>query len=177
VTASGTWRTLTAEELAAEPGTRFGGAIAVIFFAAVLLLVPVPIVIAHNGLEMLGVMRNVFVALADLLSSDMKSAATAYGVLQILAFTAWAAVFVVATLLRWRSGATIAAVLFAICVLLSPVNQILRMAILIGGSDGLITALVQVPHLIVAFVAAVAYWSYMRDGRRPNLYFGRRVRV
>jgi hypothetical protein len=35
----------------------------------------------------------------------------------------------------------------------------------------------QLPHMVLSLVAAAAFWAYMREGRRPNLYFRRRVRV
>ena len=49
--------------------------------------------------------------------------------------------------------------------------------IIIGGSGGIFAAGSQLPHMVLNLVAAVAFWAYMREGRRPNLYFRGRLRV
>lgn len=171
------WRTLTAEELAAEPAARFGGTIAAIFCVAVLLLIPLPLMIFVSGGLVLGLIANIFTLLHDLFSTDIKSAATAYALLQMLAFTAWAAVFVVAVIFRWRAGAMLAVLLFAFCLLLGPFNSIVRLVAVTGLADSAVAVVSEAPRLLLSLVAVLAFWAYLREGRRPNLYFGRRVRV
>jgi hypothetical protein len=89
----------------------------------------------------------------------------------------WAAIFVVVTLARARSGPSLAAVPFAIAALVGPVGQCAMAIAVIGGTGGIISAAMQLPHVVLSLVAAVAFWAYMREGCRPNLYFRRRVRV
>jgi len=173
-----TWRELGAEELAAEPGARFGGIIAVIFCAALLaltLLVFLAVSAARGGN---GTAWLLLMMLRQALGgTDMKSIYVAASMVQALAIMVWAAIFVVATLVRPRSGPSLAAVPFAIAALVGPVGQCAMAIALIGGTGGMISAAMQLPHMVLSLVAAAAFWAYMREGRRPNLYFRRRVRV
>jgi hypothetical protein len=172
------WRELSADEITAEPEAHFGGVIAVIFFAAVLALTPLVFLAVSltkdgNGTSWVFLMmvRQAFGG------SDMKSIYLAASMVQMLTLMAWAAIFIVVTLMRARPGPTIAAVPFAIAALIGPVGQCAMAIALIGGTGGLIAAAAQLPHIVLNLVAAVAFWAYLREGRRPNLYFRRRVRV
>jgi len=178
-----TWQTLTKAELAAEPEARLGGAIAVIFALAILVLLPWLLASvksfvswftdppgAPNALQVLGGM------LSGAFGSDIQAASLAYATMQTLALAAWAILFVIATLFRLRAVATLAAVVFAICMLLSPIAQILLTTSAARENTFFILASLS-PRVVVGLVAGVAYWAYMRDGHRPNLYFARRVRI
>jgi len=175
---AGAWRELAPDELAAEPEAGFRGVIAVIFCAALLaltLLVFLAVSAARGGngtaWVLLMMLRQAFGG------TDMKSIYVAASMVQALAVMVWAAIFVVVTLARARSGPSLAAVPFAIAALVGPVGQCAMAIALIGGTGGMISAAMQLPHMVLSLVAAVAFWAYMREGRRPNLYFRRRVRV
>jgi hypothetical protein len=178
---TGAWRTLTADELAAEPDARFGGAIAVIFFAALLLLITLSAILVFVAVWFLTAKDDSSAWIIAFMrmgfgSGGRAAALSYYTVMQTLAPMVWAAAYVVSTIFRARSGATISAVLFAVCTLLGPAYWLVVVPFTPGGA-ALVMVATQLPHLIPSFVAAVAYWVYMREGRRPNLYFGRRVRV
>ncbi len=173
------WRELTAQELAVEPGGRFGGAIAIICFAAVLVLLRLLVGIGvwlTNG-EYRYAFFMTFALMRSLIANSPWGTWLAYmSLIEPLLVAIWAVVFVVAVVWRLRAGATIAAIVFAACSLMRPVGSIIIMSTTVGTS-GITAATAQIPSLVVHFVAAVGYWCYMRDGRRPNLYFRRRVPV
>jgi hypothetical protein len=175
--ASMRWRELTAGELAAEPGARFGGAIMVIFFAAVLvllvLLTGIGVWLASGDYRYaLGV---TFAMVRGILAnSAFGSWLALMGVIELLLVEIWAAVFVVAVVWRLRAGATIAAILFVACTLTRPVGVMIMYATL--GTTGIAAGITQIPSLAWHLVAAVAYRCYMCEGWRPNLYFRRRLR-
>jgi hypothetical protein len=172
------WRMLTPEELAAEPAARFGGAIAVIFFAAAGWLALPLAAVAVNSVHPLEVVANLAKILNWAYSRDIGFAPAAWATMETLALWTWAVAFVMATLLDLRSGPIIAALLFAICALITPINHVAFIVSGTGGAAGkFVAGSSQLPRLILGFVAAVGFWCYMRDGRRPNLYFRRRVRV
>ena len=107
---------------------------------------------------------------------DMKSAYIASSMAQMLVLLLWAVTFTAVTLLRARSGPTISAAVFAIAALAGPIGQCRHHA---SWAPAMAFAALgaQLPHMMLNVVAAIAFWAYMHDGRRPNLYFRRRVRV
>jgi hypothetical protein len=172
------WCELTPDELAAEPEARFGGVIAVIFFAAALALLPLVFLIVSAAKDGNGTTWVVLMMMRQAFGRpDMKSIYLAASMVQMLMLMVWAVIFIIVTLMRARSGPTIAAVPFVIAAMVGPVGQCAMAVALIGGTGGLFSAAAQLPHLVLNLVAAVAFWAYMREGRRPNLYFRRRVRV
>jgi hypothetical protein len=174
---SGGWRALTASELASEPDARFGGVIAIIFFSALFALTPLVFLIISGARDSRGTAWILLMMLRQAFGGDMKSAYIASSMAQMLTLLAWAATFVAVTLFRTRSGATIAAVAFAVCALIGPLGQFAIIVTLAGDVGGIVQAATQLPHTVLNLVAAVAFWAYMREARRPNLYFRRRVRV
>ena len=176
-TRTGAWRTLTAGELAAEPDARFGGEISVLFFAALFALTPLAFLAVSGARDPQGTTWVLLMLLRQGFGGDLKSAYVASSIVQMLTLLVWAATFVAVTLARARSGPTITAVEFAIAALVGPVGQYAIAAVSIGGIGGLYQAGAQLPHMVVNLVAAVTFWAYMRECRRPNLYFRNRVRV
>ena len=174
--AAARWRTLDEPELAAEPEARFGGAIAVLFFAAAFALAPLAFLAAKGAADPNGTAWVVLMMGRQAFGGDMKSAYLASSMIQMLALLIWAATFVVVTLLRARSGPVIASLLFAIAALAAPVGQCVIALAFIGMREGLYPVGAQLPHMMLNVVAAIAFWGYMREARRPNLYFCRRVR-
>jgi hypothetical protein len=77
----------------------------------------------------------------------------------------------VATVFRLPGGAMLSAKLFFACLLFPPTLW------LVSAADSLVTILPYLPHLILSYVAAGGFAYYLREGRVPNIYFRRRVRV
>jgi hypothetical protein len=175
--AAGRWRTLDAAELAAEPEARFGGAVAVLFFVAALALTPLMFLVVRGAMDPGGTTWLVLMMGHQAFGGDMKSAFIASSMLQMLALLTWAAIFVAATLLRARSGPLVTAILFAVAAVTAPVGQCAISLVFVGIPDGLYSIGAQLPHMMLNVTAAVAFWAYMQEGRRPNLYFRRRVRT
>jgi hypothetical protein len=173
----GDWRKLTAGELAAEPDASFGGVIAVIFLAALFALTPLAFLIVGGARDSQGTTWVLLMMLRQAFGGDMKSAYIASSMAQMLTLLVWAATFVAVTLVRARSGPTIAAVVFAIAALVGPVGQCAIIMAYAGDKGGTLQAAAQLPHMVLNLVAAVTFWAYMHEGRRPNLYFRRRARV
>lgn len=176
-TAAGAWRTLAPNELAAEPGARFGGALAAMFFAALLAFLPLVFLLVGGVADPKGTVWVVLMMSRELFGGDMKSAFLASSVMQMAAILVWAIIFVIATLVRGRWGPTLAGIVFAVCTLMGPVNQIAIMAIFARDTFGIHQVGAQLPHWVPSLVAAISFWAYMHEARRPNLYYRRRVRL
>lgn len=169
------WRTLTAEQLASEPEAQLGGALAVIFYAAALiaLMAVLQLVIA---LTPLGADARVPPGVDGAMATYLRLRPLLWWLPSAL----WASAFVVATLVRAYWGPTLTSVLYAMSLFIgSLAGLMLRWASdpapqwfmnLLIGMDELLSPLLQL-------VIAVAFWAYMHEGRRPNLYFRRRLRV
>jgi multisubunit Na+/H+ antiporter MnhF subunit len=173
----GGWRALAAGELAAEPDARFGGMIAAIFFAALFALTPLVFLAVSGARDAQGTTWVLLMMLRQAFRGDMTSAYMALSMAQMLALLVWAATFVAVTLVGARSGPTMAAVVFAIAALAGPVGQCAIIVTFAADTGGIFQAAAQLPHMVLNLVGAVAFWAYMHEGRRPNLYFRRRVRV
>jgi hypothetical protein len=171
------WRTLDAGELAAEPDARLGGALAVMFGAAVFALTPIAFLAFSSITDSQGTTWVMLMMLRQAFGGDMKSAYFALSLVQMLTLLAWAATFVVVTLARARSGPGAAATAFAIATTIGPLGQCALIIMFAGEASGILAATAQLPYLVLNLVAAVAFWAYMSEGRRPNLYFRRRLRV
>jgi hypothetical protein len=169
----GRWRTLTPEELAAEPGAGFGGYIASLFVVALLALAPLPIVMFVWDVTPMDFVREVVTRSAGPFSrmADSIGVTTAF---YFIWLTLWGTTFVVVTVLRLRSGPKITANLLLLTALYP---LIVRLGAMITRQEFHAVPLSEAPHLIIGLIAALAYGAYMYEGRRPNLYFGRRVRV
>jgi hypothetical protein len=172
------WRGLTADELATKPDARLGGVLAVLFAAALFALLPLLFLIVSAVKDTQGTTWVALMMLRQAFGgSDMKSISMAASMVQMATLVVWASIFIAVTLARARFGPTVAAVAFAIAALVGPVGQCVMPVVVIGGTGGIIAAGSQLPHMVLNLVAAVAFWAYMQEGRRPNLYFRRRVRA
>ena len=172
------WRAISAGEIAAEPDARFGGAIALMFFAATVALLPIAILVVGLARDAQGTSWFLSAMLRQAFAgSDIKSITVAASILQTTAVMIWAAMFIVSTLVRTSWGLVSAALLFAIAALIGPAWQCVMALLVIGGTGGWFAAGTQLPQLALSAVAALAFWIYVQEGRRPNLYFRRRVRT
>jgi hypothetical protein len=171
------WRMLSRDELLGLPEARFGGVIAVIFCAAVLAFAPLVALIASGVRDTDGTTWVVLMMLRQALRGDLTSAYTAASLGQSLTLILWAASFIIITLFRVRNGPTITAAMFAISAAIGPASQFAIAAGFSADKGSAIQALSQLPHIALNLVTGVSFWAYMREGRRPNLYYRRRIRI
>lgn len=148
------------------PAERLGGALAVIYWASVaILLLPViglgslAVTAGHNGLALmlaqaLGGPRHLLVGMAPL-----------------LVLIIWAAAFVAMTAVRARAAPAIASILFALWGLSSIAAQIGIQLLLIPNGPNLATLGPLLPSLAATAVFVAAFWGYMREGERPRRWF------
>jgi hypothetical protein len=176
-TGAGAWRTLAPNELAAEPDARVGGALVAMVVAALLAFVPVIFLLANGLADPKGTAWVVLMMARQAFGGDMKSAFIASSFLQMAAILIWAMIFVAATLLRGRWGPSLTGGVFAVCALMGPVNQVAIMAIFAADTFGVYQVGAQLTHWVPNLVAAISFWAYMHEARRPNLYYHRRVRI
>jgi hypothetical protein len=169
------WRALTPEEFAAEPEARFGGPIAVIFFAALFALTPLLFLIVSAIKEPSGTAWVLAMTIGRAFRYDISSAYMASSLAQIVMLLVWAAIFVAVTLLRARTGPALAIGAFTTCALIGPLIQSALIVVFSPDWSGLMNVASHLPTTMVNLVAAVAFWAYMRDGRRPNLYYRRQA--
>jgi hypothetical protein len=107
--------------------------------------------------------------------SRMADSIGATTTIYFICLTVWGTTFVVVTVLRLRFGPKITAKLLWMTAL---IPLAIRLGAIINRQDFHQAVLLsEVPLLIMGLIAAVAYQAYMDEGHRPNLYFGRRVRV
>jgi hypothetical protein len=170
------WRTLTEAELAALPEAKLGGALAVIFWCAVALVMALVLAVAW------------LIAFGDFFSFTMMSQSIFSGssmasiisrialVPQAMLFV-WAFVFAMMTSGRRSSTPKVAAVMIAIWALLSIGAQIATRYVIAQNSFILGSQATLLPYILLEIVLVAAFWGYMSEGRRPNIYFRRRVRV
>lgn len=174
ITETSGWRTLTPEELANEPEARLGGELAVMFYAAALI-------------ALLAVVLLV-VSLTPLVPGPQPSVVgDAFAVYQslrplywYLPHALWATAFVVATLTRADWGPTMTSVLYVIALVVGSVAGTALLWISDPAPHWFMRVLIRMDGLLadlLRLVTAVALWAYMHEGRRPNLYFRRRLRV
>jgi hypothetical protein len=171
------WRELAPDEVAAVPATRIGGAMLLLLSAALVGLTPLIVLAVWGARDPNGTLWVALMMGGQAFGGDRKSAYIASSMVQMLALLVWAATFAVVTLLRVRQGPIIASLLFTVAALAGPAGQSAVAIKFMGLADGLASLAAQLPHLMLNVVAAIAFWAYMHDGRRPNLYFRRRVRA
>jgi hypothetical protein len=165
------WRELAPGELAAEPDAKFGGELAALFIIAVLAMAALPTFLIVWGISPIDLIQGTWTKSSGMFSSGMADAESDFLLSEGIFAFLWGVVFVVSTVLRWPYGASFSAGLLFLGLLFPPTMW------LINKAEGWLTILPHVPHLIICYVGAGAFTYYIRQGRQPNLYFGRRVRV
>ena len=173
---SSQWRALSAAELAASPEAKLGGPLGVIFWGAVAMVAVVILLVAW------------MIAFGDFFSVTMVSrmffsgssmASTVAGVAMIpqATFFVWACVFAVMTISRRPSTPKVASVLIVIWALTSISAQVATRYVIAQNSFVLGSQASLLPYILLEVVLVAAFWGYMSEGRRPNIYFLKRVRA
>jgi hypothetical protein len=170
------WRALSASELTASPEVKLGGALGVIFWGATAMVALVVLVIAW------------LIAFGDFFSTAMMSrmmfsgssmASVVAGISMIpqAMFFIWACVFAVMTMGRRPSTPKVASVMMAIWAATSIGAQIGTRYMIAQNSFVLVSQATLLPYILLEIVLVAAFWGYMSEGRRPNIYFLTRVRA
>jgi hypothetical protein len=171
------WRTLSADEFAASADAKLRGALAVIFWSAtamvVTLLLMLAAVIAFGGFLPITMFWQMMFADA---SSVPSLVIARFQAVQQALFALWAVVFVVMTLMRRPSTPTAASVLMVIWAV-SWIAAEIATHYLSANSFDLVSPVALLLPVIIEIVLVSAFCGYMSDGRRPNAYFRKRVRV
>jgi hypothetical protein len=170
------WRTLTEAELAALPEAKLGGALAVIFWCAVALVMGLVLVIAW--LIVFGDFFSFTMMSQSIFSgSGMASIISCIALIPQAMLFVWAFVFAVMTSGRRPSTPKVAGVMMAIWALLSIGAQIATRYVIAQNSFIFGSQATLLPYILLEIVLVAAFWGYMSEGRRPNIYFRKRVRV
>ena len=170
------WRPLSADELGASADTKLGGALAVMFWSAVAMVATVVLILA--GLIAFGDFFSVTMMSRMLFSaSSLSSRIAGIQMIPQAMFAVFAFAFVVMTLARRPSTPAVASVLMVMWAATSIGAQIgTRYLIAQSNFDPLSQASL-LPYIFLEIVLVAAFCGYMADGRRPNVYYLRRVRA
>jgi hypothetical protein len=154
------WRMLTAEEFAASPYARLGGALAAILTLGGFLPISM-------FLEMM---------FSASVPGPTLTIARVQAIQQAL-FGVWAFVFVAMTLMRRPSTPIVASVLMVIWAASWIAAEIATQYLSATGGFDLIGQLPLLGQILIQVIVAAAFCGYMSEGRRPNAYFRKRVHV
>jgi hypothetical protein len=172
----GQWRLLSDAELATLAEAKLGGALAVIFWCAVALVTVLVLVVAW--LIAFGDFFSVTMMSRFALSgSSIASTVTGISLIPQAMFFVWACAFAIMTMGRRPSTPKVAAVMIVIWALTSIGAQIATRYVIAQNSFVLGSQATLVPYVLLEIVLVAAFCGYMSEGRRPNIYFRKRVRV
>jgi hypothetical protein len=170
------WRSLSADELAASPDARLGGALAVIFWGAaamvVTLLLILVAILALGGFLPIAMFSEIMFSAS--VPGPTMTIARLQAIQQAL-FALWAFVFVAMTLMRRPSTPIVASVLMVIWAASWIAAEIATQYLSATSGFDLISQAALLPQVLIEVVLVAAFCGYMSDGRRPNMYFRKRV--
>jgi hypothetical protein len=173
---SSQWRALSAAELAASPEAKLSGPLGVIFWGAVAMVAVVVLLvawmIAFGDFFTVTMVSRMFFS-----GSSMASAVAGIAMIPQATFFVWACVFAVMTMGRRPSTPKVASVLMVIWALTSISAQVATRYVIAQNSFVLGSQASLLPYILLEVVLVAAFWGYMSEGRRPNIYFLKRVRA
>jgi hypothetical protein len=169
------WRALSTAELAVSPEAKLSGVLAVIFWSAVAMVGTVTLVIAW--LIAFGDFFSVTMMSRMLFSgSSLSSKIAGFQMIPQAMFTVWAFAFAVMTMGRRPSTPKVASVLMVIWASTSIGAQIGTRYLIAQSNFDAISQASLLPYILIEISLVAAFCGYMADGRRPNIYYLRRVR-
>jgi hypothetical protein len=170
------WRTLSEAEFAASAEARLGGPLGMIFWGAVAMVAMVVLLVAW-----LIAFGDFFSAtmVSQMLFSGSSMASTVAGIAMVpqALFFVWACVFAIMTMGRRASTPKVASILIVAWALTSIGAQIATRYVIAQGSFVLGQQASLLPYILLEIVLVAAFCGYMSEGRRPNVYFLKRVRA
>lgn len=175
-TPSTRWRPLSEAEFTASPEARLGGALGTIFGCAAALVAALVLIaawlIAFGGFFAFTMMSQSILA-----GSSMTSIIARISLVPQAMLFVWAFVFATMTLARRPSTPKVASVMIAIWAALSIGAQIASRYVIAQNSFILGSQATLLPYMLLEIALVAAFWGYMSEGRRPNIYFRKRVRA
>lgn len=168
------WRTLGDAELAATPESKLGGPLAVIFWCAAILLAGLVLVVAW--LIAFGSFYTLTMMSQSIFGSSITATVSRLSLGPQVMMMLWAIVFVAMTMARSPSTPTTASIMIAIWAASAIGAQIAIRMVIAQGAFDLGSQATLLPYILFDITLAAAFWGYMSEGRRPNVYFRKRVR-
>ena len=89
----------------------------------------------------------------------------------------WGIAVAAMTWLRSRATPDVAGVLVASWQMITIAATLLRRSIVATDGLDMFDYVAMAPSMLFNVMMAAAFWGYMREGRRPNLFYRRRVRL
>lgn len=173
---TGRWRTLSADEIATSPDAKLGGALAMIFWGAttlvVTLLLMLAAILALGGFLPISMFTDIMFSASA--PGPTMTIARLQAIQQAL-FALWAIVFVAMTLMRRSSTPIVASALMVIWAVSWIAAEIATQYLSAPNGFDLISQAALLPQILIEVVLVAAFSGYMSDGRRPNVYFRKRV--
>ena len=170
------WRTLSDAELAGHPEARLGGALAVLFWGAVVMVAMFALVIGW-----LIVFGNFFTVamMSRMMFSGASTTSIVTGISMVpqVAFLAWACLFAVMTMGRRQATPTASSVMIVIWAMTAIGAQIATRIVIAQNNFDLVSQATLLPYIMIDIVLVAAFCGYMSGGSRPNVFFRRRVRA
>jgi hypothetical protein len=168
------WRPLSDAEFATSSEAKLGGALAVIFCGAVAMVALV--VLAICWLIASGDFLNVTM-MSMVSGGGTASVVGAFSMIPEVMFLVWAFVFAIMTMGRRPSTPMVAGALMMIWAMMSIGTQIIVRYVIANNSLEFGSQATLLPYVLIEIVLVAAFCGYMSEGRRPNIYFRRRVRA
>jgi len=170
------WRALNADELAATPHAKLGGALAVMFWGAVAMVAALTLMLAAmiafgNFFSITMLSRTLFS------TSTLSSKIASIQMIPQAMFAVWAFTFAVMTMGRRPSTPTVASVLMVLWAVTAISAQIGTRYLVAQSNFDVLSQLSLLPYIFLEIVLVAAFCGYMADGHRPNVYFLKRVRA
>lgn len=173
---SACWRPLSEAEYSASAEARLGGALGVIFWGAVAMVAALVLVIA-GMIAFSDFFSFAMVSRMMFSGSSMTSVIIGISMIPQAMFVIWAFVFAIMTMGRRPSTPRVASAMMVIWGLTSIGAQIATRYVIAESSFILGSQATLLPYVLLEIVLIAAFWGYMNDGRRPNVYFRKRVRI
>jgi len=165
------WRVLGAAELAASAETKLGGLLAVVVMVGVVVLVMAWLVAFGDFFSSAMISRMLFSG------SSLSSKIAGISIIPQTMFAIWAIAFVIMTMGRRPSTPKVASTLMVIWAATSIGTQIATRFLIAQNNFDVVSQASLVPSILIEIILVAAFCGYMNDGRRPNVYYLKRVRV
>jgi hypothetical protein len=174
------WRVLSDAELAATPDAKLGGPLAIIVGTAAAiaaikgLMYALYLMVvggAHGGGG--ATILRMFAPLDGTRSAWIQNLNLAVPALMFI----WGSVVTAMSLVRARATPSAASALIAAWLVVAMTVTVLKRMVTATDGLNLIDYLQMAPNILFNVMIAAAFCGYMLEGRRPNLFYRRRIRI
>jgi hypothetical protein len=173
------WRELSAAELAAAPDARLGGTLGIIVaIAATIAAIKGLMYVLYLVFEIGPHGGGAAAILAMFALNGTKSAWIQNLNLAVPALMfVWGLAVTVMTMLRARATPYVASMLIAVWPIVTMTVNVLKRSITATEGLDVFDFLQMAPYILFNIMIAAAFCGYMLEGRRPNMFYRRRVRI